>query len=288
MQNPKYELGMYEKAVPSSLSWTDKLMAAKKAGYDFVEMSIDETDAKLARLDMPDAERMYLSNVMRVTGIPIRSVCLSAHRRFPLGSNDCQTEHKSLQIMEKAVLLAADLGIRIIMLPGYDVYYERSDDNTVARFERNLHTCIDMAAAEGVILGFETMETPFMDTVGKAERYVAAVSSPYLAIYPDLGNITNSALLYETDISDDLQRGAGHIVAVHIKETLPGKYREVPFGTGQVNFRGLLEKCWALHIRRYVTELWYTENTDWEQKISGACAMAREILDNLAGAEEGL
>ena len=34
-----------------SLSWREKLSFAKEAGYDFVEISIDEKDEKLARLD---------------------------------------------------------------------------------------------------------------------------------------------------------------------------------------------------------------------------------------------
>ena len=44
-----YELGLYEKAMPGYLSMAEKLRAAKKAGYDYVEMSIDETDEKLNR-----------------------------------------------------------------------------------------------------------------------------------------------------------------------------------------------------------------------------------------------
>ena len=48
-----------------------------------------------------------------------------------------------------------------------------------------------MAAEKGIVLGFETMETPFMDTVEKAMRYVNLVSSPYLGVYPDIGNLKN-------------------------------------------------------------------------------------------------
>jgi len=41
-----------------------------------------------------------------------------------------------------------------------------------------------MAAKEGVQLGFETMETPFMDTTAKAMHYVDIVNSPYLGVIP--------------------------------------------------------------------------------------------------------
>lgn len=53
-----YQLGLYEKAMPGTLSWREKLKTAKRAGFDFVEISIDESDEKLARLDMSTAERM--------------------------------------------------------------------------------------------------------------------------------------------------------------------------------------------------------------------------------------
>ena len=39
------------------LNWKEKLEAAKEAGYDFVEISIDETEEKLARLDWRKEER---------------------------------------------------------------------------------------------------------------------------------------------------------------------------------------------------------------------------------------
>lgn len=60
----KYTLGLYEKAMPSSLSWEERLTEAKNAGFDFVEISIDETDEKLARLDWSASERLELVRTM--------------------------------------------------------------------------------------------------------------------------------------------------------------------------------------------------------------------------------
>lgn len=47
----KYQLGLYEKAIPAGLSWDEKLEVARKLNYGYVELSIDETNDKLARLD---------------------------------------------------------------------------------------------------------------------------------------------------------------------------------------------------------------------------------------------
>ena len=38
------KVGLYEKALPKSLGWKQKIKEAKTAGYDFIEISIDETD----------------------------------------------------------------------------------------------------------------------------------------------------------------------------------------------------------------------------------------------------
>ena len=32
----KYTIGLYEKAMPGTLSWQEKLEAAKKAGFDYI------------------------------------------------------------------------------------------------------------------------------------------------------------------------------------------------------------------------------------------------------------
>ena len=231
-----YYLGLYEKSMPNTLTLEEKLRQAKASGFDFMEISIDETDAKLSRLDMTREERKALVDAMYQAGLPIKTMCLSGHRKYPLGSRDESVRARGLEIMEKAIQLACDLGLRIIQLAGYDVYYEEGGEDTRALFLENLKKSAEMAAAAGVTLAFETMETEFMNTVEKAMAYVKLVNSPYLKVYPDSGNLTNAAVAYHTRVSDDLETGRGSISAVHLKETKPGVFREVPYGTGHVDF----------------------------------------------------
>ena len=276
----KYAIGLYEKAMPPTLTWREKLAFAKEVGYDFVEISIDEKDEKLARLDWTKEERLELVKTMVEVGLPIRSMCLSGHRKYPLGSADPAVRARGMEIMEKAIQLADDLGIRIIQLAGYDVYYEESTAETKALFLENLKKAAEMAAVKGILMGFETMETDFMNTVWKSMYYVDAVGSPYLGVYPDSGNLTNAALTSGGSVLGDLYAGRGHIVALHLKETVPGVFREVPFLTGHVDFPAVIERAWSLGIRRYVTEMWYVGNDDtWADDVCFACAKMSEILD---------
>lgn len=274
-----YSMGLYEKAMPKELSWKEKLEAAKAAGYDFVEISIDETDEKLARLDWSKEERLELVKTMYEVGIPIRTMCLSGHRRFPIGSSDDTVCQRGMEIMEKAIQLADDLGIRIIQLAGYDVYYDESTPETVARFGENLRLCTLMAAKAGVLMGFETMETEFMNTCLKAMNYVNKINSTYLNVYPDCGNINNAALTYGTDVLKDLQSCNGHITSMHLKETVPGKFRDMMYGQGQVDFPAMIDTAWNIGVRKFVTEFWYLGNENWKEDLLFANRTMRAILD---------
>lgn len=275
-----WQLGIYEKALPSTLSWEEKLRAAGGLGFDFVEISIDETDEKLARLDMSQQERKELVEAMASTGVPIRTMCLSGHRKYPLGSANPTTEARSLEIMDKALQLAVDLGIRIIQIAGYDVYYEESTEKTVARFEKNLQKAVDMAAAYGVLLGFETMETAFMNSVTKAMTYVRKVNSPYLHVYPDLGNVTNAMVASGGSVLQDLSNGEGSLVAMHLKETKPGVFRDMDFGAGHVDFSEGITGAWCQGVRRFTLECWYHGEQDWMERLAAARNRFAQELDS--------
>ena len=277
-RNREYRLGLYEKSMPNTLSWKEKLTVAKEAGFDYVEMSVDETDAKLKRLDEDPKE---IIEAIKETGVPIGSICLSGHRKYPLGSTDPEVQKRSLEIMEKAIDLASAVGARIIQLAGYDVYYEQGSLQTQHDFEENLKKCALMAARKGVVLGFETMETPFMDTVEKAMVYVNRINSPYLGVYPDIGNLKNASLLYGVPVCEDLMCGKGHLFASHLKETVPGKYREIPFGTGHTEYIPNLETLKHLGVRMFVGEFWYVNNEDWNDVVRQANTFLRERLDRV-------
>lgn len=263
-------LGIYEKALPSNLTWEEKFAAVKEVGFDFFEISIDETDEKLGRLDMTADQKNQLCAWMKEYDMYIESMCLSGHRRFPIGSENKQTRIKGMEIMQKAIVFARDIGVRMIQIAGYDVYYENSTERTVELFAGNLNKCIEFAAQYGVMLAFETMETEFLNTVEKAMKWVREINSPYLMVYPDSGNITNAAKKYRTDVIEDLISGKGYIAAVHLKETIPGKYREIPYGTGHVPFEKIIKKSYDIGIRRFLAEFWYEGDANWKREIQNA------------------
>lgn len=273
-----YTLGLYEKSMPNELSWKEKLEAAKEAGFDYVEISIDATDEKINRIYMTKDERLKMVQCMFDVGIPIRSMCVSALTKYSIGNEDNELCKKGMEIAEKAIRLADDLGIRIVMIPGYDVYYGDSTPETQRRFASNLKKIAMIAAKYGVLVELETMETNFMNTVSKAMNYVKQIDSVYLGVYPDSGNIKNAAVTIGSDEARDLLSGKGHISALHLKETCPGKFREVPYGTGHVDFPKIIRAAWDIGVRKFVTEFWYKGNKNWRKDLVSAHDMVSEIL----------
>ncbi len=256
----KYRFGIYEKAMPDTMTLEEKLLLAQKTGFDYVEISVDETEEKIARLDFSKARVEELHQFMLENNIFIETMCLSAHRKYPLGSEKEETRDRSLEIMKKAIIFSRNLGIRIIQLAGYDVYYEKSNSATRDNFTRELKKCVEYAAEFGIILAFETMETEFMNTIQKAKAVVEVMESPYLQIYPDIGNIRNATENYQEDIT----AGKGKIVAAHLKETRENVFRDMEYGEGRVDFKGCIRRLVSQGVFRFTCEFWYDRKTDPE------------------------
>ncbi|WP_454923252.1 L-ribulose-5-phosphate 3-epimerase, partial [Abiotrophia defectiva] len=208
--------GIYEKALPKGISWQERLELAASLGFDFVEMSIDETDERLARLQWTDQEIEVVNQAQRSTGVRIYSICLSGHRRYPFGSADPAKRQKALDMMQECVDLAVKLGVRNIQLAGYDVYYE--DKTVLSRelFIENLDKAVKMAAAKQVMLSIEIMDDPFINSLSKFMEIKQQIKSPWLQAYPDLGNLSAWP---ENNPGYELEKGIDHIVAVHVKDT---------------------------------------------------------------------
>lgn len=277
----EYEIGLYEKAMRNTLSWEEKLRCAKDCGYDYVEMSIDATDEKIQRIFMEKKEKKQIVEAIFETGIPVGSMSVSALTKYALGDPSESVRQKAVEIAEKSLELAADLGVRTVMIPGYDIYYGKSTVETKSFFLENVKKIAETAEKKGILVGFETMENNFMNTTGKALHYVNMVNSPYLKIYPDAGNITNAAVEDQHDVCEDLSLGKGKLIALHLKETKPGIFREVPFLTGHVEFSRIIFTAWELGVRRYVTELWDVGQESWKEDICFANQSMRYILDKI-------
>ena len=286
MINKKIPLGIYEKALPGGTSWYERLASARDAGFDFVEISVDETDERLARLDWSRSERREFSDAILETGVFVPTMCLSGHRRFPLGSENPKTRAKGLEILRKAIELAAETGIRTVQLAGYDVYYEESNERTLELFKVGLRQGIVWAERMNVMLAVEIMDTDLINSVAKGMEYVKEFNSHCFKVYPDIGNIS---AWEENDIEADLEAGKGHMVAVHVKDTRPGVFKNVPFGEGTVDFVKAFKKLYTMKYQGpFLIEMWTETAEDPIKEVRQARQWVLERMSEAGWDIEGV
>lgn len=268
------QIGIYEKALPQGITWAERFSLTQELGFDFIEMSIDETDERLARLDWTDEQIAQLREEMFATNIRINSICLSGHRRFPFGSTDSEKQKKARIIMSKAIRFAHKLSIKVIQVAGYDVYYEKKSIMSREAFIEGMKESVKEASTYGIMLSVEIMDDPFMNSITKFLEIKRQIHSPYLQVYPDLGNLSAWP---ENNPALELERGIDFITSIHLKDTYPvtnesaGHFRDVPFGKGCVDFLGLLKNLKRLdYDGTFLIEMWSEKSQDFEQDIQAA------------------
>lgn len=267
-------LGIYEKAFSPQEPLSAILSKAKELGFDFVEISIDESDERLARLNWSREQIEALRRECYAQQIGFQSMCLSGHRRFPFGSADASTRERAREIMAKAIDFASSMGIRVIQLAGYDTYYEPSTPESVKLFRAGMEWAAKLAGQKQIMLAMEIMDTPFMNSISKHMAYEAMLNSPWYKVYPDLGNLSAWP---ENDVEYELAHGIGSIVSVHLKDTLAvtaafeGKFKRVSFGSGCVDFPARFRQLEQLgYTGPYVIEMWCDPNANELEEIINA------------------
>ena len=265
----RHRVGLYEKALPNELSWEDKLKQTKELGFDFLEISVDESDERRSRLDWNDDEVYVLRRLCEKHGVPLQSMCLSAHRKFPFGSADPAIREQAVIHMEKAISLAYKLGIRTIQLAGYDVYYEPADKVTHQRFIEGMKLSAQLAERSGVMLAVEIMDTDYLNSLSKFEVLSREINSPYFTASPDVGNISG----WNYDIVTELKLSKPHITQIHLKDTYKvtdeykGQFRDLVIGDGEVDFNAIFETLKETEcVVPLVIEMW-AQDERWKENI---------------------
>ena len=287
----RHLFGLYEKALNPADDWITRLNKAKILGFDYVEISIDETEERLSRLDWTASQIEALHHKCQMVGIPLQSMCLSAHRRFPFGSVDEDTRKRAYDIMDKAINFADALGIRVIQLAGYDVYYEPSTPESQRRFREGMIWAAKRAACKQIMLGMEVMDTPFMNSISKHMSYEQMLRNPWYKVYPDLGNLSAWP---ENDPEFEITGGIGSIVAIHLKDTLAvtdnfeGKFKEVPFGSGCVDFVRRFRQLEELgYCGPYMVEMWFNaQSSDMDDVARAKAWLEAQFCAAMEGREE--
>lgn len=269
-------IGVYEKALPHFSDWTELLDTVARIGYDFLELSIDESDERLDRLYWSGKERQELRKAIEASGVPVRHLCLSGHRRFPFAGSDLSVRERAWDIFHRALDFCGETGIRLIQTQGHDVYYEKSTDDTWNRYMDALEKAAELARESSVMLGLENADMPCVGSIDQAVEIIEKIGNPWLQLYPDIGNVVGHGY----DLEAQLRRAISHTIAVHVKDARPGEFRRVPFGSGIVPFHEAFKTLGDIRYRGpFVIEMWNDGPEDPEITARDALRWIRDRME---------
>ncbi len=265
-------LGIYEKALRWTGDWDDLFADARKAGFSFVDLSVDETPERRARLDWSPETRQRVREAAARQGIQLGGICLSVHRAVGPGSADPGVRAEADRIFAEGIDLCHDLGVPVLQVAGYYAYYEPADPGQRERYVASLRRAIPRAARAGVLLGIENVDGHDVTSISRGMNIVREIDSPWLQMYPDIGNIAEQQL----DEIEELRSGEGHMLAIHLKDVRVGEPRRVPMGEGIANFpkafTELVRQAWS---GRMMIEMW---NDDAPNSVD-LCVQARQVVE---------
>ncbi|MFI7679142.1 L-ribulose-5-phosphate 3-epimerase [Actinophytocola sp. NPDC049390] len=264
-------VAIYEKALPGA-AWPELFRHAARCGYAAVELAVDESAERIARLAWTREQRADVARAAADAGVSIATVTLSAHRAAPLGSADPATRARSRAMLADAVALAVDLGASAVQVAGYFTYYEPDHDGARNWFLDGLAEGCGLAEREGIVLALENVDGTDVTGVDDGLSILADVGSRALRLYLDVGNLAGN----RRDVVADLSAGLPHAHAVQLKEARPGEFRRVAFGAGTVPWPDVVRLLAATRYDGLLgVEMW---NDDGDPELPrAALAWFREL-----------
>ncbi|WP_082181149.1 L-ribulose-5-phosphate 3-epimerase [Actinomyces timonensis] len=275
-------LGIYEKALrgPAPVTprqWRDFLAQVAQGGFSFLDLSIDESPEREARLEWSAEQWRAVRRAAEDAGVMIGGICLSIHRRIAPGSADPATRQRAREVMAQGLRACHEVGAPVLQIAGYYCFYEEPGPDSARWYAELLADSVPLAARLGVVMGIENVDGVGVTSITRAMELVEQIDSPFLQVYPDLGNIAEQGL----DPDVEVPAGRGHMVAMHAKDVRRGEPRRVEMGTGIVDwdrsFALLAHQGWA---GRLMIEMW---NDDAPDSVA-RCAAARAFIEERARA----
>lgn len=184
----QHKFGLYEKALPRDLALSEKLRIAKDLGFDYFELSTDESEEFQARVTSDKSEIIEIRKAIEAYDMPIMTMCLSGTRNWP---SEVRTE-----LATKGMKLTREPFIFLLKLvfASFSLWHTTSitilaNEKTYALFLENLAKLTQEAASCGVMLALENVDIDTMDSLEKGLQIIEHVDSPWLQIFPDIANL---------------------------------------------------------------------------------------------------
>lgn len=234
-------------------SLEESFALAKKAGYQGVELSLDEKGE--VSLDSTKEEMEAVKAAADRHGIELYSVATTLYWDYSMTSSDPKIVEKAKAIVRKQIDVASWLGCdTILVVPGacgvdwlpngeiidYDVAYERA-----------LAAIKDVAAyaeEKKVSIGLENVGNKLLLSPIETRDFIDKVGSDYVGAYFDVGNILR------TGYPDQWIRILGkRIKKIHFKDFKKASNSFVNLMEGNVDFPAVMKALESIGYDDWVT-----------------------------------
>lgn len=246
-------------------------------GYAGLELTLDRrhfhphfSDARRRRELARSLSDHSLEIVLNTGG---RYVLSDVAHEPSLVSASADDRRRFVEFVDQVIRLVPELGSRIVMLhsgalpPGVD------PAEAWAWLVEGVARLAEVAAQEGVVLGFEFHPNMFVATLHDYRRLREVVRSPALRLTLDVGH---SVCTDTRPVSEVIAECNGDIVNVHLEDIKGRKHEHLPIGQGDVDFADVFRGLAAVGYEGLINAEFNTDDLEVDE-----CRLARETFEHL-------
>jgi len=209
--------------------WQDEFSIASILGLDCIEFIFDYNDYENNPLLTAHGQKQIRS-ISEQSKIRVLSVCADYFMEAPLYSEDEKSAQESLEVLNKLISSAAELGVENIVIPCVDKS-SIQDEYIQGKLLEVLRSIIPEAEKCEINLSLESDLNP-----KQLKNLLDQIPSKYLTVNYDIGN--SASLGY--DYKDELHAYGDRISDIHIKDRKLGG-GSVMLGSGNADIPGFIK-----------------------------------------------
>lgn len=229
---------------PSNMSISSKLKITKDAGFDGIELSLDE-EGEIS-LKSSHQDLLKVKHLAEDFNIQIPSVATGLYWKYSFTSNDYFIRQKAKDIVKKQLEVASILGAdTILVIPGIvgaDFIPNCEIVEYHKAYERSLETFMELkkeAESFKVSIGLENVWNKFLLSPLEFRDFIDKINSSYVGIYLDVGNVLYTG--YPEHWIKILERRIKKIHLKDFKQKIGNLNGFVDLLSGDVNFPKIIE-----------------------------------------------